>query len=116
MSVTIVATLLAATTACGPPAAIAGVELHGSPFESLQHIDLGLSMSSRRTLKTAAFLLTGCAVISALREQADARMRLLFDVGELEESRPCTPGHPPGKRRVPPTLKSRSSRRRRGCT
>lgn len=105
MSVAIVATLLAARTAYGAPAVIAGVELHSSPFEILQHIDCGLSGSSGRALDDmAAAMFTGCAVIPALREQADAGVRLLFDGGELAELRRCTPGHPPGQAARAPNI------------
>jgi phosphatidylserine/phosphatidylglycerophosphate/cardiolipin synthase-like enzyme len=100
MSVSVIRALVASVLACGSPApmpiADTAVDLHWSPSEDLEHIDLGLVASSRRTIDMAGFVLTDYAVITALRERADAavRVRLLLDGRELEELLSRNPGHP----------------------
>ncbi len=92
--------LMASVLALAGPAPVAmadaGVELHWSPSENLEQVDLALIVSARRTIDMAAFVLTDYAVISALRERADAgvHVRLLLGGSELEELLRRNPSHP----------------------
>jgi len=100
MNAAVIRALVASVLVWGSPMpaalADAAVDLHWSPSEDLEQIDLGLIVSARRTIDMAAFVLSDYAVIAALRERAEAgvHVRVLLDGGELEELLRRNPSHP----------------------